>query len=102
MYKGQEISFKMKMSSQFFEAIAKQVVKEGGQSLLNEIAKQVTSISKTDNIENDYSVKEVAKLREVSEATIRKHIALGLLKAKKVGKSYNIKENDLKNYLNGK
>ena len=52
-------------------------------------------------MEKLYTVKEVTEIMNVHRYTIYRHIDEGLLKATKVGKSYRIKESDLKYYLKG-
>lgn len=46
-----------------------------------------------------YSVKEISKSTNISEQTIRRHIASGKLKAEKIGKSYIINELNLEKYV---
>jgi|26BtaG_2_1085354.scaffolds.fasta_scaffold00606_11 excisionase family DNA binding protein len=46
-----------------------------------------------------FTVKQVVQISKKSNLTIRNHIHAGLLKAKKVGKSFLIKQEDLHSYL---
>ena len=52
-------------------------------------------------MEKHYTVKEVAKMVGFHENTIYRHIAEGLLKTRKIGKTHFIFESDLMNYLKG-
>lgn len=47
-----------------------------------------------------YTTEEVATLLSVSKQTIQNHIASGLLKANKPGKSYIISHQNLEDYVN--
>lgn len=98
---SQEITFNITFTSQLLDAIANKVVEKGGKPLLSAISEKIIANNKTENIEYDYSVNEVAKVTNKSTHTIRRHINKKLLKAYKVGKSWRITENNLKLYLNG-
>lgn len=47
-----------------------------------------------------YTTEEVAKILSTSKQTIQSHIAKGLLKANKPGKSYIISQKQLEDYVN--
>lgn len=46
-----------------------------------------------------YTVKEISKILNLVEETIRERLRKGELKGLKVGRSWRVKEEDLKNYL---
>lgn len=50
--------------------------------------------------EKQYTVNEVAEMSKRKQWTVRDHIARGLLKASKVGKSFLISETNYKKYIN--
>ena len=47
-----------------------------------------------------YTVGEVAKILKVQNRTVRDYIIAGKLKAKKLGRAYRVREEDLKAFLN--
>lgn len=51
------------------------------------------------NIETLYDLSEVGKIVKLSRITLYKHINAGKLKAVKIGRNYQVKESDLKNYI---
>lgn len=51
------------------------------------------------NADTNYSVKEVAKITKRSKQTIRAHIKIGLLNAKKPGKNYIVTQENLTKYI---
>jgi len=76
---------------------------------IHEIAKEVAKImapktetksSNSDSLEL-LTVKQACKLARVSEQTIRRHIEIKILPAKKIGKAFRINREDLNTYLHG-
>jgi excisionase family DNA binding protein len=60
---------------------------------------QVEKKMDLDKYPQSYKVKEVAKITEKHESTIREHIAKGLLKAKKIGKQWTVTHENLEKYI---
>lgn len=85
----QEISVTIKLTAAMVNAIAHRVAEIQGPQ----------TISKVDLT---YTVKEVASMLDKTTTTITRHIRLDLLEAHKIGKSYIITQNNLKNYINAK
>ena len=46
-----------------------------------------------------YNVTEISKMLVLSETTVRKLLRQGKISAKKIGKSWHVKESDVKTYL---
>lgn len=81
---------------------------EAPEELITGIAHQVIDIlglEKSTSIqaltEENYTVKEAAKIAKCAPITIRRHINEGLLIANKVGKSFLINKTNLDNYVQG-
>lgn len=73
------------------------------EALIDAIAKRVIEITNPDffkDQEHYYSVKEVARIANVTPQTIKKHIKNDLLLADKPGRDYRISESNLKLYIN--
>jgi len=52
-------------------------------------------------MEKLYTVAEARDYLRVSDASIRRYIKDGMLKAQKINKQYRITESSIKNFLNG-
>jgi len=72
--------------------------------LVDAVAKRVIELTQPtffEDMEQRFSVKEVAAITKKTPATIGKHIRDGILKACKPGRDYEITESNLKKYING-
>lgn len=76
------------IDTELVEAVARKVIELTGQEIKS--PEEVI-----------YTVEQVADITKVSIQTIRNHIKNGILKAHKVGHPWQIKESNLKTYMNG-
>ncbi len=49
--------------------------------------------------ENYYDVRELSKMFDVAENTIRNYFKAGIISAKKLGKAWHAKESDIREFL---
>ena len=94
-----EIPISFDFNDKFIDAVAERVIKKAGLTK-EELTK---NFIKKGNLVNDemsfYTVKQIVQMTQKSNLTIRNHIHAGLLKANKIGKSFLIEKEDLKQYL---
>lgn len=88
-----KIFIEAELSPQQIQEIAKEVAKIMA-------PKTETKSSNSDSLEL-LTVKQACKLARVSEQTIRRHIEIKILPAKKIGKAFRINREDLNTYLHG-
>lgn len=88
-----KIFIEAELSPQQIQEIAKEVAKIMA-------PKTETKTSNSDSLEL-LTVKQACKLAGVSEQTIRRHIEIKILPAKKIGKAFRINREDLNTYLHG-
>ncbi len=84
----------IEFDDRFIDAVAERVIEKAG--LNKETAKK-----ESEELEF-YTVNQVVQITQLSNLTIRNHINAGLLEAKKVGKSWLIKRENLQTYLSNR